>query len=126
MSNTEPISVYIHNDLGYDVALYWLSHKTSDKDQPTDYTSGGRLQQGGETVKVTFNLVDKTDDFWTVMWTDAHGNLWGSNPFFKAKAFTSDGDIEVQLQGNGSVVEILQQSQKDGSDDFIQYGSNGS
>ncbi len=122
MSDTSSISVYIHNDLNYDIQNYWLTHKTSDDDVSTDYTGGGTLTQGSNTSKVSFNLVSNTKDYWTVMWTDNQGNLWGTEQFFSAQAFIKDGDIEIQLLGNGSVVEVAQGS-VDGKTDILQYGA---
>lgn len=89
-----------------------------------DHAMGTKLQAGGNSPSYTINLESRTDDVWTVMWTDTSGNLFGSTYLFKAEVDIGDGPVEIQLQAEAGVVVV--QGDPQGTSSLVQYGIGGS
>jgi hypothetical protein len=122
MSSSTFVNVYIMNDLGYTIGQCWLNHTTSGTNW-TEAWNAQNIPQGGSTLSLgwTLEIVSSTNDYFTVLWTDQNNNVWCTPMLFKAECSTSGGTIEVQLQGNGTKVEILQSSSTNGSASFSEY-----
>ena len=119
------LQAHIHNDLGLTVAAFWAAHRPTSSSTP-DTQFGGTLKQGDDGSNFNITIESSTTDSWTVMWTDTNNNLFGSTLWFQAEVFSSGGNVEIQLQGSGSAVEILQGAKTLGTSKIQQYGWGGS
>ncbi|WP_437797457.1 hypothetical protein [Sorangium sp. So ce693] len=123
MSDNTYVNIYVSNNLGYGIGQVWLSHTTSETTW-TECWIGENVANGQSTLTQGWSaaLVPSSNDYFTVMWTDTSNNLYGTSIKFKAVCDTDGGDIDLQLQGTGSSVVVLQGTTIQGSTSIFQYG----
>lgn len=111
MADSQSVSVYIMNDLNYTISECWVNHKTSDSDKIESF-SAKAVAQGQDTrgSEWKLTLLPSTTDYFTVFWMDDQQNIYGTPIDFKATCNIdkSPVEIELQLQGSGTRVEVLQ------------------
>lgn len=122
--SSKTLPAHIHNDLGKTLSSYWIAHRSSSSSSP-DTQYGTNLAQGGDGANFNITIVSRTNDQWTVMWTDESNNVFGGDHWFGAEVSIDGGSVEIQIQGNGSAVEILQGSNTLGKNTIQQYGWGG-
>ncbi|WP_437298590.1 hypothetical protein [Sorangium sp. So ce426] len=123
MSDNTYVNIYVSNNLGYGIGQVWLAHTTSETPW-TECWIGENVANGQSTLAQGWMaaLVPSSNDYFTVMWTDTSNNLYGTSIKFKAECDTDGGDIDLQLQGTGSSVVVLQGTTVQGSTPILQYG----
>jgi hypothetical protein len=111
MADSQSVSVYIMNDLNYTISECWVNHKTSDSDKIEPF-SAKNVAQGQDTrgSEWKLTLLPSTTDYFTVFWMDDQQNIFGTPVNFKATCNIDKVPvaIELQLQGSGTKVEVLQ------------------
>jgi hypothetical protein len=124
MADPQSVNVYIMNDLNYTIAQCWVNHHTSATGSPIEAWSALNVAQGQDTRGNDWmlQLVPSTTDYFTVFWMDDQQNIFGTPVNFKATCDIYDTavPIELQLQGSGSKVEVLQGNLIE-SVGFVQY-----
>jgi len=124
MAEKQFVNVYIMNDLNYTIAQCWVNHSTSDNLLQHEAWSALNVAQGQDTRGDDWmlQLVPSTTDYFTVFWMDDQQNIFGTSVNFEATCDIEDPPvpIEIQLQGSGSKVEVLQGDPVE-SVGFVQY-----
>ena len=102
------VSFYVVNNTGRTMPTLWANHNTSDTPiQPymlTNVASSPTPQFLGQ-----LEIVSRTDDYFTVMWTDPSNNVYGTPYQYSAETDIDGGNVTIQILS--STFQFFQQNE---------------
>jgi hypothetical protein len=116
----KPVGFSVLNDSGCAMPMLWVNHNTSDTPIQAWF-----LTNVGTGSAVTFGnlqIVARTGDYFTIMWTDAENNLYGTPYQFSAETSMNGGAVQFQVLNSPPVVKFFQDDEGEiGATEYIQY-----
>jgi hypothetical protein len=100
MSEPKNVNFSVVNNSGRVMPTLWANHDTSWGDSGQQSYLQTNVQSGPTPVSLgQLTIVSRTDDFFTVMWTDSSNNLYGTPYNFKTETSLDGGYVQIVIQG---------------------------
>lgn len=98
--STKSVNFSVVNNTGRAMPTLWANHITSWGDSGMEPYLQTNIPSNGIPVTLgSMTIVSRTDDFFTVMWTDSFDNLYGTPHNYEVDTSIDAGDVQIVLQG---------------------------